>query len=56
MKGNRKAAQPANRSRQTSLLSDTAIIASDVMLGILAAFVCVGVPFAMSLLKCWGAW
>ena len=55
MTGNGKAAQPANRSRQTSC-NDMAIIASAVMLGILAAFVCVGVPFAMSLLKCWGAW
>lgn len=56
MKGNRKAAQPGNRSRQTSPASDVAIIASDVMLGILAACLCVGVPFVMALLKQWGVW
>ena len=56
MTGNSKAAQPANQRRQTSPASDVAIIASDVMLGILAAFVCVGVPFVMALLKQWGVW
>ena len=55
MTGNGKAAQPGNRSRQTSLLGDSVIITPTVT-GIFGALVCVGVPFVMALLKCWGCW